>query len=187
MPKRPSIEGLPAEVRKWLESVLVEGNFSGYELLEALLKERGFAISKSSIHRYGQKLERKLGAIKASTQAALAIAEAAPDDADLRSSANISMLQTQFFDLFVSMQEMEALTENDIGERLKVLGKASKAISELSRSSVNQKKWQAAIEAQVRAEERAKAAEAATVSAKAAGVTAETIAIIRRDILGIAE
>lgn len=183
--KRSAVEMLPNEIKSWLDKALANGNFSGYNLLETELKNRGFNIGKSSIHRYGQKLEGKLSAIKASTQAALAIAEAAPDDADLRSSANISMLQTQFFDLFLSMQEMEALSADDIGERMKVLGKASKAISELSRASVNQKKWQAAIEAEIRADERAKAAEAATSAAKTGGVSAETIAIIRRDVLGM--
>lgn len=184
MPKRPAIEALPPAVRKWLDQALAEGNFSGYEQLEILLKERGFQIGKSSIHRYGQKLERKLAAIKASTQAAAAIAEAAPDDADLRSAAVISLVQTEVFDVLVALQEVEV--ESDPSERIKLLGRAAKSIAELSRASVNQKKWQTQVEAQVRADERAKAAEAATTSAKAAGVSAETIAIIRRDVLGMA-
>lgn len=185
MAKRSAVAMLPVEVKSWLDKALAAGNFSGYELLEKELKDRGFNIGKSSIHRYGQKLEGKLMAIKASTQAAIAIAEAAPDDADLRSSANISMLQTQFFDVFVALQEIEDLEQGDIGERLKILSKASKAISELSRASVNQKKWQAAIEAEIRADERKKAAEAATTAAKSGGVSEETIAIIRRDVLGM--
>jgi hypothetical protein len=184
MPKRPAIEALPEAVRKWLDQALAQGNFSGYEQLEVELKNRGFQIGKSSIHRYGQKLERKLAAIKASTQAAAAIAEAAPDDADLRSAAVISLVQTEVFDVLVTLQEAEV--ETDPAERLKLLGQAAKSIAELSRASVNQKKWQTQVEAQVRADERAKAAEAATSSAKAAGVSAETIAIIRRDVLGMA-
>lgn len=183
MPKRPAIEALPAAVKKWLDQALAEGNFSGYEQLEVLLKERGYQIGKSSIHRYGQKLERKLAAIKASTQAAAAIAEAAPDDADLRSSATISLVQTDIFNVLVDLQEAEA--EADPAERLKMLGKAAKSIAELSRASVNQKKWQVAIEAKIRDEERARAAEAATATAKAAGVSPETIAAIRRDVLGM--
>jgi len=184
MPKRPAIEALPPAVKKWLDQALAEGNFSGYESLEAELKERGFQIGKSSIHRYGQKLERKLAAIKASTQAATAIAEAAPDDADLRSAAVISLVQTEVFDVLVALQEAETL--EDPVDRVKLLGRVAKSIAELSRASVNQKKFQATVEARIREEERIKAAETVTASAKAAGVSSETIAIIRRDVLGMA-
>lgn len=183
MPKRSAIEGLPDEDRKWLDGQLSARGFSGYVQLEELLKERGYAIGKSSIHRYGEKLERKLSAIKASTQAAQAIAEAAPDDADLRSSAVISMVQTEVFDVLVELQDAEA--QEDPVERVKLLGRVAKSIAELSRASVNQKKWQQQMEAKVRDQERAKAAETAAQTAKAAGVSQETIAIIRRDILGM--
>lgn len=183
MPKRPAIEGLPEEDRKWLDSQLSARNFSGYEELETLLEERGYQIGKSSIHRYGQKLERKLAAIKASTQAAAAIAEAAPDDADLRSAAVISMVQTEVFDVLVQLQEAE--TQSDPGMRLMLLGSAARSIAELSRASVNQKKWQISMEAKIREEERAKAAEAATTAAKTGGATPELISTIRQ-ALGIA-
>jgi len=183
MPKRPAIEALPPAVKKWLDQALAAGNFSGYEQLEVLLGERGYQIGKSSIHRYGQKLERKLAAIKASTQAAAAIAEAAPDDADLRSAAVISLVQTEVFDVLIALQEVE--TADNPVERLKLLGRAAKSIAELSRASVNQKKWQVSIEAKIREEVRTKAADAATTSARAAGVSAETIAMIRRDVLGM--
>ena len=184
MPKRPAIEGLPEEDRRWLDKQLCDRNFSGYEELADMLNVIGYKIGKSSIHRYGQKLERKLAAIKASTQAAAAIAEAAPDDADLRSAAVISLVQTEVFDVLVELQEAEA--QDDPVERVKLLGRVAKSIAELSRASVNQKKWQVTMETRVREEERQKAAEAATATAKAAGVSPETIAVIRRDILGMA-
>jgi hypothetical protein len=184
MPKRPAVEGLPQDIRRWLDTQLSKGNFSGYQQLEAELKERGFHIGKSSIHRYGQQLESKLAAIKASTEAARAIAEAAPDDADLRSSAVISLVQTEVFDVLVQLQEAEAI--EDPVERLRLMRGAAKSIAELSRASVNQKKWQTQVEARIREEEREKAAQTVEASAKAAGVSPETIAIIRRDILGMA-
>lgn len=184
MPKRPAVEALPEEIRSWLDKTLADDNFSGYEALEAELKQRGYSIGKSSIHRYGQKLEKKLAAIKASTEAARAIAEAAPDDADLRSSAVISLVQTEVFDVLVQLQEAEATADPRM--RLGLLRGAAKSIAELSRASVNQKKWQTQVEARIREEERARAAEAVAASAKAAGVSPETIAIIRRDILGMA-
>ena len=56
MARRSSIDGLPEEVRRWLERALAENNFSGYVALEDMLRERGYSISKSAIHRYGQKI-----------------------------------------------------------------------------------------------------------------------------------
>ena len=46
MARRNSIDQLPKAVRDWLDRSLVDGNFSGYQLLEEALREKGFAISK---------------------------------------------------------------------------------------------------------------------------------------------
>lgn len=185
MPVRPAVSLLPEAVRAELDRRLVQSGFGDYENMSAWLAEQGFQIGKSSVHRYGQGLERKLAAIKASTSAAAAIADAAPDDADLRSAAVISLIQTEVFDVLVTLQEAEDADPADPAERLKLMSRAAKSIAELSRASVNQKKWQKDIEAKIRAEERARAAEAATTAAKAAGASSETIAVIRK-ALGIA-
>ena len=70
MARRSSVSALPEDVRHWLERALAESNFSGYQALEEMLREKGYAISKSAIHRHGQKIERRFAAIKASTEAA---------------------------------------------------------------------------------------------------------------------
>lgn len=58
MPRRSRVEtDLPKDVRIWLERALADGNFSGYEQLSAALAEKGFSISKSALHRHGQKME----------------------------------------------------------------------------------------------------------------------------------
>lgn len=181
--KRSAITQLPPAVKSWLNSALAQGNFTGYEALAEELKTQGFTISKSAVHRYGQKLENKLAAIKASTEAAKAIADAAPDDADLRSSAVISLVQTETFDVLVRLQEMTQ--EDDPTERVKLLGKVAKAVAELSRASVNQKKWQVQMEAKIRDEESRKAAEVAVSEAKGAGLSDEVADLIRRRILGV--
>lgn len=178
MAKRSKIAGLPADVKTWLNAALVEGNFSGYEDLEKLLTERGFTIGKSSIHRYGQQLENKLAAVRASTEAARAIAEAAPDDADLRSAAAMSLVQTEIFNVMVALQEANEASPED---RLKLMAKAAKPLAELSRASVNQKKWEAEVNNKVKA-----AADTAERIAKKGGLSASSVAEIRKSILGIA-
>lgn len=179
MAKRGSIVMLPENVRSWLDKALAEGNFSGYSQLETLLKERGFNIGKSSIHRYGQKLENKLSAIKASTQAALAISEAAPDDADLLNQSVMQMVQTEVFNSLVALQEAES--EDDPAKRLKMMTGAAKGIAELSRASINIKKHK------IEVQEKAKtAAQVIGEKARKGGLTEQAIREIEEQILGIA-
>lgn len=87
MARESSIDQLSAEDKTWLDKRFMDKGFCGYEEIATILQERGYNVSKSSVHRYGQKVEQKLAAVQASTQAAMMIADAAPDDSDMRSSA----------------------------------------------------------------------------------------------------
>lgn len=107
MARRSTIEKLPEDVRRWLERALTESGFSGYNELESLLREQGYVISKSAIHRYGQKIERRYGAIRAATEAARMLTEGAADDQDARSEAVIALIQTELFESIVQLQEAE--------------------------------------------------------------------------------
>ncbi len=180
MPRRSSIDTLPAEARRWLERALTDSNFSGYEQLEELLKEKGYAISKSAIHRYGQKIERRFAAIKASTEAARILTEGAADDQDARSEAIIALVQTELFEGIVELQEA-ADNEMTPEDRVALLSKVAKNIATLSRASVNQKKFR--LEVQERA---AQAAADVEKVVKNAGLSEEAANEIRRRILGIA-
>lgn len=139
MSKRSSIDMLPPGVRSWLEKSLVEGNFRGYQQLEELLREKGFSIGKSSIHRYGSKLESRLATVRASTEAARIIADAVPDESDNRSAAVIAMVQSDLFNAMLSLQE--AADTDDTADRVKLLSRAASAIAEVSRASIGQKKF----------------------------------------------
>lgn len=179
MGQRSKITQLPREVRDWLDQALGGKNFAGYQSLEQELQARGFSIGKSSIHRYGANLERRLAAIKASTEAARAIAAAAPDDADQRSAAVISLIQTEVFETLIHLQE--ATDEGDPVKRAKVLALVAKNVATLSRASVHQKKHELEIRARVNA-----AADAAAKIAKQGGLSADSVDELRKKILGIA-
>lgn len=180
MPKREAVGTLPDDVRGWLDKSLIQGNFSGYELLENALRERGFQISKSAIHRYGKKFERRLAAIKASTEAARMLTEGASDDQDARSEAVIALVQTELFETIVNLQEASD-EEIDAADRVKLLSSAAKNIATLSRASVNLKEYQS----KVRAEVAKQAAAIAVTEAKGAGLSDEVAETIRRKILGV--
>lgn len=187
MARRSSIEGLPEEVRRWLERALTDSNFSGYHALEAMLKDKGFAISKSAIHRYGQKIERRYSAIKASTEAARMLTEGAADDQDARSEAVIALVQTELFESIINLQEAGA-EGVDPAERLGMLSAAAKNIATLARASVNQKKFrldeQARIAKEAREQQLAEQSERLEELRGSDGMSEQMEVRIRRILLG---
>ena len=180
--QRGKCESLPAADRAWLDNQLVCHNFSDYDELAAMLTARGYKIGKSSVHRYGQHLERRMSAIRASTEAAKAIATAAPDDADARSEALMSLLQTDLFDLLLVLQESQTA---DPAKRVALLGKLAKSVADLSRASVGQKKHANQIRDELRQQLAVEAANAAEKAIIKAGVSAETAADARAELLGV--
>jgi len=146
MPPPAKIALLPRETRAELDALLIRRAFSDYDGLSAWLSERGFEIGKTAIHTYGQNLKRKLAAISASTEAARLIAEAAPDEEDRRSEAVMSLVQSDMFAMLVALQDAE---DADPQERVKLLSSAARAIADLSRASIAQKKHASAVQAKL--------------------------------------
>lgn len=173
MPPRSKIHQLPAKVKEWLDQSLIEGNFSGYELLEAELASRGYQIGKSSINRYGQQFEQRLYALKLASEQAKAIVQSSSDDEGAVSEALMRMVQEKLFQV---MLDFKIDPDKPIN-----IASAAKAVAELSRATVTQKKWQAEVRAKAVA-----AADAVEAVAKKGGLSKEALDTIRRDILGIA-
>ena len=157
----------------------IDKGFCGYEEIAAILQERGYNVSKSSVHRYGQKVEQKLAAVQASTQAAMMIADAAPDDSDMRSSAVLSLVQTELFNALVALQEADN-EDADPADRIMLMAKAGKGIAEIAKASVNQKKWESEVKERVKA-----AAKAVEKIVKKGGMSKDTVDEVKKEILGI--
>ena len=179
MGRASALDELDATDRVWLDTELIAGNFTGYEALAETLRARGYRIGKSSIHRYGSKIERRLAAVKASTEAAKLIAEGAGDDQDARSEAVIALVQTELFETIVNLQEAGDEGIDQV-ERAKLLSSVAKNIATLARASVTVKKYAQAVK------ERAQsaAAEVAKVARKG-GLSEEAIRAIEQQVLGI--
>ncbi len=172
MGARSKVEQLPKAVKEWLDKALVEGNFSGYKALAEHLKAQGFEVSKSAIHRHGERMERSLKAIKLTTEQAKAIVDASPDDEDALNQALVRLTQEKLF---------QVLLDIDIDpEKINISG-LTKSIAELSRASISMKDFAAKVKS------RAKEAASEVVSiVKKAGLTDEAAKEISRKILGIA-
>lgn len=178
MPKRSTVKGLPQAVKDWLDAALVENNFSGYRELEEELRARGFDISKSAVHRYGQALERRLASIRASTEAARVISENISNEKGTQSDAILEMIQSEVFQALMQLEEIKQ--EDDPMKRLSALSFVGKNISPLITAGVNLKKYQAAIKAKAQA-----AAQEVEKLVKKGGLSDDTADRIRQQILGI--
>lgn len=178
MPGPSKIDQLDPAVRAELDRRIVANGFSGYVALAEWLAEQGCEIGKSAVGQRGLQLKRKLALIKASTESARMIAAAAPDDADERSNAIISLIQSEIFESLLSLQE--AAEEDDPAARVEILGKAAKNIATLTRASVARNKWATEVRGKV-------AAAMADVKkiATGAGVSEDTMAAIDARLQGI--
>ena len=179
MAQRSSIYTLPEEVRHELERKLTDSGFAGYSELADWLNDQGYEISRSAVHRYGQKIEKRFASIKASTEAARIIAEGAADEGDTRSEAVLAMLQTELFDAMVAIGEIDDEELNPI-ERFGMMTHAAKNIAALASASTRLKQFQST----VRQRAEAAAEEVAKVVSKG-GLSDEAADEIRRQILGI--
>lgn len=180
MPKRSKIEMQPTTIRQQIDRLLIDNGFAGYEwLADHIRQEIGVDVGeRSTLQRYGAKLQRRLGAVKASTEAARMIAAAAPDDSDERSNAIISMVQSDIFDALLALQDAEEV--DDPAKRINILGKAAKNIATLTRASVTRNKW--ALEVRQKVDD---AAADIKQIASDAGVSQETMAAIDARLMGI--
>ncbi len=181
MSKQAQVDGWPLEDREAFERELIRRNFANYDGLALWLKVKGFRISRTSVWRHGDKLKRRIQAVRNSTEAAKMIAEAAPDDSDLRSAAVISLVQSELFDVMVCLQDLD---EANPAERVKLLKEASKSVLDMTRASTLQKEWQLKHTARIRLEARAEAAQELTDELKNDGISAELEASIKRILLG---
>ena len=174
MGARSKIDALPPDVRTWLERELVENRFGEYDALTAALKERGFAISRSSVHRFGQEFEERLKRLQTSRDMARAISEQLGDDqADMANAVNQMALHRSF----------ELLQQIDIDPGEVDFPKFVRAISSLSGSSINLGKYRS----EVKARAKAAAAETEKLIKRAGGLSDEMAEEIKRKILGIAD
>jgi len=172
MPTPSTVKTLPKNDREWLEKQLLERNFADYDGLVQALAGRGLEISRSAVARFGKEFKDHCENIKRITDMAQILTAEIGDDANAIGDAALRSMQAQLLDALPNY-DWSKLHEMEPGE-------LSLAISRLSRAGVNQKKWMA----EVRSKVTAAADSVEKLSAKA-GVSSETIAAFRKEILGI--
>ncbi len=179
MPPRNKVFDLPQEVREELNEKLVSSGFQGYEALAGWLSDRGYNVSKSSVHRYGQDLqeefEEAMGSVRRTTEMAKAMADAVEDDEGNLIDATARLVQEHLLRISLEFRKMEI--EPDAAAHN--LGKVAKALDSLGRLSLSQKKHAREIRTEVLQE----AANRVDAAAQAKGLSAEDAKFWREQVL----
>lgn len=138
MPQVSKIRRLNADDKEWLDRELISRGFSGYSELEAICRDRGIDISSSALHRYGSDFSERLDRLKMVTEQARAIVAEAPDDEGAINEALMRLVQEKLMGVVMEIE----MAPGDIG-------KIAKAIADLGRASVSQKRLAAEVRQQV--------------------------------------
>jgi hypothetical protein len=185
MPRVSKIATMPEEFRAWLRRALIDRGYGDIKAvcaeLNAMLKESGHeaTVGKSAVGEEAKRLKELAENVRATTEAAASIAEAARDDGDVRSEALMATIQTDVWGALLEMRGASKIA--DPAERMKTLTKVAKSIGEMSRARVNQSRWNQVV--------RERAKDVADKTAKAlrkSGMPSALINDIRASILGIA-
>jgi hypothetical protein len=177
MGRRSTISTLPEALRRELDELLVSKNFSDYEGIAAWLQERGYDISKSSVHRHGSALEQSYDEAMADARGLLALTRASGDLGDsgselARSAA--TLLQT---DIVRTVLEIRKAADPEI--RAGLLAKLTRAQADIGRLSIQAEKWQVEIRERLKS-----VADSAVAIAKSGGLSDELAEEIRQKFLG---
>jgi Protein of unknown function (DUF3486) len=164
---------LPKEVRAELDRRLVDGAFSHYRELAEWLKQQGFAISPSSLHRYGSNFEARLAAVQLAIEQAKVLAEAAPDQEDSLTDGLTRLVQQRIWNVLVETNLLEDGNPANVA-------KIANAIAALSRASIVQKRWADQVQRQLDEQRRAAGEKVARL-----GLSPEAEQQIRAILLGI--
>jgi Protein of unknown function (DUF3486) len=176
MPQRSSISLLPEDIRAWLNTSLIDNAFSGYQDLADALAEKGYEISRSSIHRYGVKFEAQLAELKEATEQALALADACGDDENALGDALTRLTQMKAYQALMEMSDVKDLSLPQLG----------RMVADLNRSSVTVKKYSA--EVRKKLEEKLKILEAEAIKAGGEGDEnphLKTLKRVREEVYGL--
>ncbi len=178
MGRRSSIERLPPAIKKAVDDAIA--NKATIEEIVAKLRELGAQASRSSVGRYAKSVKAVADKIRQSQDVAEALVkEIGPNAAEGKTGrALVQILQTISFKLLMKQAEGD---EPDIDAKdLHFLARALKDMSSARQIEIN-------VEAKIRREfvQKLDAAVAEAEKAGEKGLSAERVAQLRREFLGV--
>lgn len=164
MARRAAVDLLPADVRDELTAKLVGNGFSDYTGISEWLAEKGYSIKRSALQRFGANLEEEFEAATQDARRSIELARAMrtngnSDDDGALLDASSSILQDQLLRISLALRTVDV----DPQEAVKLVSQASRALADLGRMTVTNKKWQAEERSRVASEATAAAIEGAKI------------------------
>jgi len=138
------IKKLPPDLKEQLDKMFTEGTLHSCRQLSKWLGDNGFEISHAAIHKYGQKFERRLDAIRLATEQARIVCERFKDDDDEQMhGALMRMVQTRLFEVLGSSNEREKGTAKEGGATIAPVNitALARSVSGLARAETEHRKW----------------------------------------------
>jgi hypothetical protein len=184
MPSRPSVARLPDPIRDELNQRLVASGFGDLDEQVNWLREQGVNISRSAVGRHNQKLKSTIEKALERGRARVEVAKALGGMDDGAKAALLESGELVFMDKVMEMMEDWESVKPE--ERPKALASLIRAFSDLGGSARGTAKLRREHEAEVRRQALEEAAARVDATARTAGLSAQTVEQLRREILGIA-
>jgi Protein of unknown function (DUF3486) len=137
------IKKLPPDLKEELDRMFTEGTLHSCRQLSKWLGDNGFEISHAAIHKYGQKFERRLDAIRLATEQARIVCERFKNDDDEQMhSALMRMVQTRLFEVLGASNERKKGTQ-EVGATIAPVNitALARSVSGLARAETEHRKW----------------------------------------------
>ncbi len=137
------IKKLPPDLKNELDRMFSEGTLHSCRQLSKWLGDNGFEISHAAIHKYGQKFERRLEAVRLATEQARIVCKQFKDDDEGMQKALMRLVQTQLFEVLTAANEVEqASTNEEVATIAPVnITALARSVSGLARAETEHRKW----------------------------------------------
>jgi len=137
------IKKLPPDLKEELDRMLGEGTLHSCRQLSKWLGDNGFHISHAAIHKYGQKFERRLEAVRIATEQARIVCEESKDDDEKMQSALMRLVQTRLFEVLSIANEKDTQGEEQHEARIAPVNitALARSVSGLARAETEHRKW----------------------------------------------
>ncbi|MGB0747171.1 MAG: DUF3486 family protein [Magnetospiraceae bacterium] len=178
MARRSSLETLPPKILAQVNFLIGDGRYTIDDVV-AHLQEIGEPRSRSAVGRHAAKINLAAARLKESRAVTEALVTELGDSAAQGKQGRllVEMARSLVFDV------MTALEPGDINA--KDVANLGKGLAELGRALRLDQDFEEKVRTQVAKEEREKAADTATKVAQQNGLSADTVAAIKAEILGI--
>jgi hypothetical protein len=140
------IKRMPPDLKQKLDKLLSDGTFHSCRQLAKWLGDNGFEISHAAIHKYGQKFERRLDAVRMATEQARIVCEQSKDDDEQMQTALMRLVQTRLFEVLTAANEMGQESANGEGATVATIAPVNitalaRSVSGLARAESEHRRW----------------------------------------------